>query len=125
MNDTKLRMYCIVSEEAVKATKGNRGKMLAQAGHAYLHSFWDAQRRFPKMAQDYQESPRAYKIALKVAGEAELRVLHKTYAPLCGGTFVVDAALTVFEDETVTCIGIGPIPEELIGEDLFSLKLFI
>ena len=36
-------MYCIVSKEAVKACNGNRGKMLTQAGHAYVHANWNAQ----------------------------------------------------------------------------------
>lgn len=122
---SKLRMYCIVSSEAVKAANGNRGKMLAQAGHAYLHAFWDAQRRFPEMAAAYQDSERAYKIALKVANPDLLREIYAAYHPVCGATFVTDAGLTVFEGETATCVGIGPIPENLIRGDLSSLQLFI
>ena len=35
-------MYCIFAKESIDKMKGNRGKMAAQAGHAFLHSWWDA-----------------------------------------------------------------------------------
>lgn len=37
------RMYCIVARDSLKLMNGNRGKLAAQAGHAYLHAFWDAE----------------------------------------------------------------------------------
>ena len=37
-----IKMYCIFSRESLEAMKGVRGKMAAQAGHAYLHAFWNA-----------------------------------------------------------------------------------
>jgi peptidyl-tRNA hydrolase len=41
-----IKMYCIFSRESVEKMKGNKGKMCAQAGHAYLHAWWDAEVRF-------------------------------------------------------------------------------
>lgn len=119
----KIKMYCIVSAEAVKAMKGSRGKLASQAGHAYLHAWWDAHERFPEVANAYNGG-RAYKITLVVENEARLRELEADYAETCGVSLVLDAALTVFDHPTVTCLGIGPIREEDIGENLRALKVF-
>lgn len=119
-------MYCIFSKEAIEKMKGNRGKMAAQAGHAYLHAFWDAEKRlFHHEAESYMYSNKAYKIALIVENESDLYKLQATYKSICGTSLVKDAGLTVFDEPTVTCLGIGPIREDNIGEDLKSLKVFI
>lgn len=129
----KLKMYCIYARESVAKMNGNRGKMTAQAGHAYLHSFWDAMSDMasdgnrPKFSQamQYQRSEHAYKIALVVDTVAELELLKAKYADVCGTSLVKDAGFTVFEEPTVTCLGIGPIREDLIGDDLKALKTFM
>jgi peptidyl-tRNA hydrolase len=124
MNDLKL--YCVVSKEAVTAMKGNRGKLAAQCGHAYLHAFWDAQKRFPEMANHYQNlQERAYKICLVVETAKEFEVLMAFHENKCGVTIVEDAALTVFDEPTVTCMGIGPIDPARVSEKLKNLKVFI
>lgn len=120
----KMKMYCIVSLDAVKAMQGNRGKLAAQVGHAYLHSYWDAMQRFQYDAFLYRRS-QAFKIALKVDGEDQLRELDKKYMRIAGTSLVTDMARTVFKQPTVTCLGIGPLSEELIGDDLKALPLFI
>lgn len=103
---------------------GVRGKMLTQAGHAYLHAAWDAQDRFPDMLKAYRDSGHAYKITLVVPTVADLEELHEAYRDRCGVSLVKDAGFTVFKDAdgnplpTVTCLGIGPIPEDQIGDDL-------
>ena len=38
----KHKMYCIFAKESIAKMNGIRGKMATQAGHAYLHAFWDA-----------------------------------------------------------------------------------
>ena len=119
----KIKMYCVFSAEAVKAMKGSRGKLGAQAGHAFLHSFWCAVDKFPQYAQAYRNSDHAYKISLVVDTEEELKNLQKAYMDVCGTSLVTDAGFTVFDKPTTTCLGIGPIPEELIGEDLKALKV--
>lgn len=121
-------MYCLCSKEALDKMKGVRGKMITQGGHAYLHAFWDAERRFPESAKAYQDSERAYKITIVVDTEAELIEFRDRYKDICGVSLVVDAGITVFKNEdgsprpTVTYLGIGPITESLIGSDLASLK---
>lgn len=102
--------------------KGIRGKMASQAGHAFLHAFWDSEKRFPEYAKNYLESDHAIKITCVVDSDSELEQIYRTYRDICGATDVIDSGFTVFNGPTRTCIGIGPIPPELVGE-LKNLKL--
>ena len=122
-----MTMYSIFSREALKAMSGNRGKMAAQAGHAYLHSWWDASERFDQMAEDYRIRAfgPAKKIGLVVETTDELLILHNRYSLICGVSLVVDAGLTCFKEPTTTCLGIGPIRSYQIGDDLKSLSVLI
>jgi peptidyl-tRNA hydrolase len=106
MSDIKL--YAIVSNEAVAASKGNRGKMGAQIGHAYVHAFVDSLTRFPDQAKAYLDSGVVAKVCLK-ADEAILHHLSRLYQDKCGVFLVKDAGLTVFPRPMITALGIGPI----------------
>lgn len=134
-------MYCIFARESVEKMKGNRGKLAAQAGHAYLHAFWDANyaenvepftmeeviiaKRKADQARAYYSSEHAYKITLIVDTVEELIALQNRYKDVCGTSLVKDAGFTVFDEPTITCLGLGPISVDNIGRDLKSLKLFI
>jgi peptidyl-tRNA hydrolase len=130
----KVKMYCIFAKESILKMNGIRGKMCTQAGHAYLHSFWDAMYRpgmdavkdahIPAQAIAYQNSERAYKITLIVDTVEELIALQEKYKDICGTSLVTDAGFTVFNEPTTTCLGLGPISEENIGDDIKSLKTF-
>ncbi len=128
----KRKLYCIVSQEALdkmtirkegKADRFIRGKFAAQVGHAFLHSWWDSYMRFNADAIAYRSSPHAYKIALLVASDAQLVALEDTYRDICGVSLVTDAGFTVFNGQTMTCLGIGPILEADVRDDLKGLKL--
>lgn len=127
------KMYCVFARESLDKMKGNRGKMAAQAGHAFLHSYWDACTDMakdgdrPKFSQAirYQAGERAYKITLVVDTVEELKTLQGAYKDVCGTSLVTDAAFTVFDEPTTTCLGIGPISEANIGEDLKCLKTLL
>jgi peptidyl-tRNA hydrolase len=121
----KHRLYCVFAAESVQKMRGNRGKMCAQAGHAFLHATIDAMQKFPQHVQDYFGSGHAYKITLIVPTVQHLHGLQKSYATVCGTSLVTDAGFTVFSEPTTTCLGIGPISEQLIGDDLRSLKTFV
>jgi peptidyl-tRNA hydrolase len=114
-----LRLYAIINKEALKAAGGARGKMMAQAGHAFLHAYWDAEKRFPERAAAYREGL-AKKIVLVVENEAELNEIAAKVEGV-GFTLVKDAALTVFKEPTVTAVGIGPIDKDEIPEWLAKL----
>ena len=113
------RLYAVINKEALKAAGGSRGKMMAQAGHAFLHAYWDAEARFPEAARAYRDG-RAKKIVLAVENEAALRDMASRVQE-CGFTLVEDAALTVFKQPTVTAIGLGPIDKEDVPEWLSKL----
>ena len=129
----KYKMYCIFADESVKKMNGIRGKMCTQAGHAYVHSIWDAfapsfnlikMFRKIKQAYAYKHSERAYKITLRISTVDELKAIQEKYKNICGTSLVTDAGFTVFNEPTTTCLGLGPISEENIGDDLKSLKTF-
>ena len=129
----KHKLYCIFADESVKKMNGIRGKMCTQAGHAYVHSIWDAfapsfnlikMFRKIKQAYAYKHSERAYKITLRISTVDELKSLQEKYRDICGTSLVTDAGFTVFAEPTTTCLGIGPIREDKIGDDLKALKTF-
>ena len=114
-----LRLYAIISREALKAAGGARGKMMAQAGHAFLHAYWDPEARFPERAKAYREGL-AKKIVLAAEDTAELEAIAARIEGV-GVTLVKDAALTVFKEPTLTAVGIGPIDEDEVPEWLAKL----
>ena len=135
-----MKMYAIFSREAIKLMNGNRGKLAAQAGHAYLHAYWDSLARFHfdgwveqngKLVRNaptslYKESGKAKKVCLVVETTDELRELEARYRPVCGVSLVTDAGITCFNGQpTTTCLGIGPIRDEDVGDDLKDLKVLI
>lgn len=116
----KIKMYCIFAEESVGKVK-NRGKLGTQAGHAYLHAGVNAD---PAMLKAYLESEYRYKITLVVPTVDDLRRLQEKYSAITSTHLVKDAGITVFNMPTVTCLGIGPISEDLVESDISALKLF-
>ncbi|USN15430.1 peptidyl-tRNA hydrolase [Brevundimonas phage vB_BpoS-Kikimora] len=117
-----LRLYCIMSMEAVKKMNGSRGKLGTQAGHAYLHAFWNAAKDFPEEAAAYYDSPAAYKITLRVETDEELLAIYAAHEDVCGRTKVEDAGYTVFDGKTLTCIGLGPIRRSQLRGGAGELK---
>lgn len=141
MEEDRIKMYCIFAKESLAKMNGNRGKMSAQAGHACLHAWWDANyapnvepftseevliaNRKAKQAQDYYSNPRAYKICLVVDTVDELKVIQEEYKDICGTSLVTDAGFTVFDEPTTTCLGVGPLRDSLKTETLSKLKLLV
>lgn len=119
-----MKLYAIVSNEAVAASGGNRGKMGAQIGHAFVHSMMDSLSRFPDQARQYLASGTVGKVCLK-ADEAILHSLAHTYKNWCGVYLVKDAGLTVFPRPMITALGIGPIDVDMREEILANLKVWI
>lgn len=120
-----LKLYCVVSREALAAMKGNRGKLGAQCGHAFVHALLNGRDAHPEAVRRYLEDQRAYKVVLACDTTAELEELQRLYADLCGTALIKDAGLTVFEEPTVTCLGIGPIDPDLREDRLKALRPLI
>lgn len=117
------RMYAVMSMQAMTLMNGVRGKMITQGGHAYLHAYWDAWDRFHDDAVAFRDQNHARKITVKVETTEELLPIMWRYRPVCGVSLVTDAGFTVFAEPTITCLGIGPIWDDEIGDDLKGLKL--
>lgn len=117
-----MKIYCIISKESLERMKGIRGKFMAQAGHAFLHSFWDSEERFPDIAKEYRDGQHARKITLVVDTDEQMLAIYEKYRRVCGATKVVDSGFTVFTEPTLTCIGIGPINDFLVQDDIRNLK---
>ena len=88
---------------------GIRGKMATQAGHAYVHAFWDATipdanhtmiaepevfEQKKEQALAYAHGEHAYKITLIVDTVDELKALQEAYRNVCGTSLVTDAGFT-------------------------------
>lgn len=151
MEEDKIKMYAVFAKESLTKMNGNRGKLAAQAGHAYLHSYWDAQDRFgedayphnfgsmaefplgsghriykyQRMVEQYRKGPRAYKICLVVDTVEQLKELYEAHKDLCGVSLVTDAGFTVFDEPTTTCLGIGPLADSEKTDVLKNLKLLV
>jgi peptidyl-tRNA hydrolase len=120
----KHKMYCIFAKEAIDKMNGIRGKMCAQAGHAFLHTALLAQEQFPQQFADYINGDHRFKITLIVDTVEELKQLQQAYQDKCATKLITDKGFTVFTEPTTTCLGIGPLREDMIGADLKTLKLF-
>jgi peptidyl-tRNA hydrolase len=120
----KIKQYCIFAKEAVDKMNGVRGKMCTQAGHAYVHCALQAAKEFPEQLEAYINSDHAYKITLIVDTVDQLKQLQEAYKNKCATKLVTDKGFTVFKEPTTTCLGIGPIPEDMIGDDIKALKTF-
>jgi hypothetical protein len=106
---------------AIRAMNGNRGRMIVQAGHAYVHALWDAQDRFPEAVAVYRSQP-AFKICLAVDSRYHdicgVSVVQETGSKVSGEVDQKNALMT-------TALGIGPIHIDQISNDLSSLKSFV
>lgn len=110
-------LYAITSKEALNLMNGNRGKLSAQTGHAYLHSVWNSDEAYPENVSAYREGL-ARKVTLVVETNEDLIRYRDLIEDLriCATTTVVDAGLTVFKAPTMTCIGVGPVDRDLLPE---------
>lgn len=132
MEEDKIKLYCIFAKESLAKMNGNRGKMAAQAGHAYLHAYWastvagpDGQFKFLDNASAYRQGDRAYKICLVVDTVEQLKAIHEEYKDICGTSLVTDAGFTVFDEPTTTCLGIGPLRDSKKTDTLKGLKVLV
>ena len=125
-----IKMYAIFARETLKQMQFE-GKLASQAGHAYLHAWWDAENRlkeefipwndeghtgricrtlyYEDVMYSYKHNNDARKISLVVDTVDELKELYETFRPHMGATLVEDCGYTVFSEPTITCVGLGPI----------------
>jgi PTH2 family peptidyl-tRNA hydrolase len=103
--------------------KLSKGKIAAQAGHAAVSAAQEANKSHRSWWEAWLfEGQR--KIAVKVKDEKELLELEEQ-AKESGlpNALIVDRGLTEIPPDTVTCLGIGPAPAEMMDRLTGNLPL--
>jgi PTH2 family peptidyl-tRNA hydrolase len=103
--------------------KLSKGKIAAQAGHAAISAAQEARKRHRDWWDAWLfEGQR--KVAVKVKDEEELLELEEQAKDLdLPNALIVDRGLTEVPPDTITCLGIGPAPEEMVDRLTGKLKL--
>ena len=103
--------------------KLGKGKLAAQAGHAAVSAAEEAHRRNRTWWEAWlYEGQR--KIAVKVKDENELLELESQAKEMgLPNALITDRGLTQVPEGTVTCLGIGPAPAEMMDKLTGKLRL--
>ncbi len=100
-----------------------KGKLCVQVAHASLTAFLETRRRHPQWAEEWLEQSQK-KIVLKVNDLKELlEIYNKAKQIKLPVALIRDAGLTVLPPDTITCVGIGPAPEDILDKITGHLKL--
>lgn len=103
--------------------KMGKGKLAAQAAHASLAAAELAMSGRREWYERWKEEGQR-KIVLRVNSLDELISLHQKAQELgVPSSIIQDKGLTQIKPGTITCIGIGPAPDELIDRLTGNLKL--
>ena len=103
--------------------KLSKGKIAAQAGHAAVSAAEEARKRHRSWWEAWLFEGQC-KIAVKVKNEEELLELERQANDLgLPNALIVDRGLTEISPDTVTCLGIGPVPAEKVDRLTGGLPL--
>jgi PTH2 family peptidyl-tRNA hydrolase len=103
--------------------KLSKGKIAAQAGHAAFSAAEEA-RKHRKPWWKAWISEGQCKIAVKVKSEKEVLELEKQARELAlPCALIIDRGLTEVPPGTITCLGIGPAPSEIVDRLTGKLPL--
>jgi PTH2 family peptidyl-tRNA hydrolase len=104
--------------------KMSKGKIAAQSGHAAVSASEAARKHHKQWFKAWLNEGQC-KIVVKVKGEKELLELEKQANKLglpCA--LITDCGLTEIPPGTITCLGIGPAPVEIVDKLTGKLPLF-
>jgi peptidyl-tRNA hydrolase len=98
------------------------GKLMVQAGHAFVSVLEQASREQVDHYMRHQQP----KIVLKAKNEAVLRrAAHDCQQLGIPHYLVTDAGRTVFNEPTITCLGIGPVARKALPQYIKKLQLLV
>ena len=100
------------------------GKIAGQVAHAAIMAMEKTSMYNPKWVTEWKDEHGQIKVVLKVGSYREL---NDYFIDIINAKLPVvkvhDAGKTQIEPDTVTCIGIGPVPAECIDRIVKDLKL--
>jgi len=101
-----------------------QGKAAAQASHASVTCALEAKKNTPKWFKEwYGEGQK--KVVLKTDSLEELYDMRERARRVgLASSLITDAGLTEIPPGTITCLGIGPGPEEMLDSITGDLPLF-
>lgn len=104
--------------------KLGRGKLAAQCAHASLQAYLNAVRKNEVAVNEWLSSG-AQKVVLKTENEKSLLLLFEQLKKIFPSypALIRDAGHTQIEPGTLTCVGIGPLPENELDKFTGKLKL--
>ena len=105
-----------------KDLKLQKGKMAVQVAHASVGAYRKAVSAKKEWVSEW-ESEGERKVAVWVEGEKQILDLYNKVKGKMPCALIRDAGLTQLEPGTITCLGIGPAPEQEIGPFTNELKL--
>jgi PTH2 family peptidyl-tRNA hydrolase len=103
--------------------KMGKGKLAVQVAHASVSALELARIHKPKWVEDwFRENQR--KICVRIDSSESLRrlkgIIDEAGLP---NVLIEDAGLTQLDPGTITCLGIGPVPSEIVDRYTGDLKL--
>ncbi|MFH1663337.1 MAG: peptidyl-tRNA hydrolase Pth2 [archaeon] len=102
--------------------KMGKGKTAAQCSHASVEALEKTRTKFPEWVENWRETG-TQKVVLKVESEKELLELFEKAKKEVPAALIKDAGRTQIEPGSITCIGLGPAPENILDKFTGKLKL--
>jgi len=136
MDKLKIKQAIVVRNDL--RSKLRHGKLASQVSHASMAAFLDGMKIEPKHSSCFHlltlemEHARTEwisnsftKIILRCDDEDSiLRLNDECIKGRYPHALITDAGRTVFQEPTITCLGIGPLPEEILYPLTGHLKLY-
>lgn len=118
LNSSELKQAIIVRNDL----KLSKGKLAVQVSHASIDAMLKIQEFNESWVKAWLKDGMK-KIVLKVENEKKLLELFKTIKKELPVSLIKDAGLTQLKPDTITCISVGPAPQNLIDKFTKKLKL--
>ena len=138
MNNLDIKQIIVVRNDL--RSKLRHGKLAAQVSHASMAAFLKGMQIVP--SEDYYMSHQLKlemdkyryewitgsftKVVVRCEDEKEIMALYERCQrhESIPHALIVDSGRTVFSEPTTTCLGIGPLPQSILGPLTGHLKLY-